>query len=105
MTSIELAPDDARALLAVCRRQVSWDPRMHARLVTTDRALGVYTAPPLDVLVFTAVPATVTGDDADRVTALTALAARAPTYNYDPGLLVMEIGGLLASAAMPREAA
>jgi DNA polymerase III subunit delta' len=36
---------------------------------------------------------------------LTALAARAPTYNYDPGLLVMEIGGLLASAAMPREAA
>lgn len=36
---------------------------------------------------------------------LTRLAARAPTYNYDPGLLVMEIGGLLASAAMPREAA
>jgi DNA polymerase-3 subunit delta' len=37
--------------------------------------------------------------------ALTTLAARAPTYNFDPGLLVMEIGGLLASAAMPREAA
>lgn len=37
--------------------------------------------------------------------ALTRLAAQAPTYNYDPGLLVMEIGGLLASAAMPREAA
>lgn len=37
--------------------------------------------------------------------ALTGLAARAPTYNYDPGLLVMEIGGLLASAAMPRETA
>ncbi len=36
--------------------------------------------------------------------ALTRLAAQAPTYNYDPGLLVMEIGGLLASAAMPREA-
>lgn len=36
---------------------------------------------------------------------LTRLAAQAPTYNYDPGLLVMEIGGLLASAAMPREAA
>ncbi len=36
---------------------------------------------------------------------LTRLAARAPTYNFDPGLLVMEIGGLLASAAMPREAA
>jgi len=36
---------------------------------------------------------------------LTALAAQAPTYNFDPGLLVMEIGGLLASASMPREAA
>ena len=37
--------------------------------------------------------------------ALTRLAATAPTYNYDPGLLVLEIGALLASAAMPREAA
>ncbi len=33
------------------------------------------------------------------------IAARAPTYNYDPGLLIMEIGGLLASAAMLRETA
>jgi DNA polymerase-3 subunit delta' len=33
------------------------------------------------------------------------LAAQAPTYNYDPGLLMMEIGGLLASLALPREAA
>jgi len=36
---------------------------------------------------------------------LTRLAAQAPIYNFDPGLLVMEIGGLLASAAMPTEAA
>lgn len=36
--------------------------------------------------------------------ALTRLAAQAPTYNFDAGLLVMEIGGLLASAALPREA-
>lgn len=35
---------------------------------------------------------------------LTTLTAQAPTYNFDPGLLAMEIGGLLASAAMPREA-
>lgn len=34
---------------------------------------------------------------------LTTLAAQAPTYNFDPGLLAMEIGGLLASAALPRE--
>ncbi|WP_395394924.1 AAA family ATPase [Novosphingobium sp. BL-8A] len=33
------------------------------------------------------------------------ISAQAPTYNFDAGLLIMEIGGLLASAAMPREAA
>lgn len=37
--------------------------------------------------------------------AITRLGAQAPTYNFDAGLLIMEIGGLLASAAMPREAA
>jgi DNA polymerase III subunit delta' len=37
--------------------------------------------------------------------AIVRLGAQAPTYNFDAGLLVMEIGGLLASAAMPREAA
>jgi DNA polymerase-3 subunit delta' len=37
--------------------------------------------------------------------ALVRLARQAPTWNFDPGLLVMEIGGLLASAAMPRETA
>jgi DNA polymerase-3 subunit delta' len=37
--------------------------------------------------------------------AIARLAGQAPTYNFDPGLLVMEIGGLLASAAIPRETA
>ena len=37
--------------------------------------------------------------------AITRLAGQAPTFNFDPGLLIMEIGGLLASAAMPTEAA
>lgn len=36
---------------------------------------------------------------------LVRLASQLPTYNFDPGLAAMEIGGLLASAAMPREAA
>lgn len=36
---------------------------------------------------------------------LTQLSTQATTYNFDAGLLIMEIGGLLASAAMPREAA
>ena len=31
--------------------------------------------------------------------ALTRLSAQAPTYNFDPGLLGMEIGGLLAGVA------
>ncbi len=37
--------------------------------------------------------------------ALVRLGAQAPTANFDAGLLVMEIGGLLASAALPRDAA
>jgi DNA polymerase-3 subunit delta' len=37
--------------------------------------------------------------------ALVQLSGEAPTYNFDTGLLAMEIGGLLASAAMPRESA
>ena len=37
--------------------------------------------------------------------ALAKLTAQAPTYNFDAGLLALEIGGLLASAALPREAA
>jgi DNA polymerase-3 subunit delta' len=36
--------------------------------------------------------------------ALTRLSGQAPTYNFDAGLLIIEIGGLLASAAMPRGA-
>jgi DNA polymerase-3 subunit delta' len=35
---------------------------------------------------------------------LARLSMQAATYNFDAGLLIMEIGGLLASAAMPREA-
>jgi DNA polymerase-3 subunit delta' len=43
---------------------------------------------------------------ADRRTRdLCRLAAQAPTYNFDPGLLVMEIGTLLASMAAPSERA
>jgi DNA polymerase-3 subunit delta' len=41
----------------------------------------------------------------DAHAALVTLSGQAPTYNFDTGLLAMEIGGLLASAAMPREKA
>ncbi|MGH6785323.1 MAG: DNA polymerase III subunit delta' [Novosphingobium sp.] len=40
----------------------------------------------------------------EAYTALVRLTAQAPTYNFDPGLLAMEIGGLLASAAVPKAA-
>ena len=36
----------------------------------------------------------------EAVLPLVRLAAQLPTYNFDPGLAAMEIGGLLASAAM-----
>ena len=36
-------------------------------------------------------------------TALVQLAREAPTYNYDPGLLMLEIGALLASVAQTRD--
>ena len=36
---------------------------------------------------------------------LVRLSGQLPTYNFDPGLVAMEIGALLASLAMPREAA
>lgn len=42
---------------------------------------------------------------ADAHAALTRLSTQVPTYNFDPGLLVMEIGTLLASAAGDREPA
>ena len=38
---------------------------------------------------------------ADAHAQLVRLGAQAPTHNFDPGLLVMEIGGLLARMAMP----
>lgn len=36
---------------------------------------------------------------------LVQLAGQVPTYNFEPALAIMEIGALLASLAMPREAA
>ena len=50
-------------------------------------------------------------DDATRLriveahARITGIAAQAPTYNFDPALLLMEIGALLASVARSRESA
>lgn len=62
-----------------------------ARAVAAERMAGTPTAG-LPVL-------------ADIHAQLVRLGAQAPSYNFDPGLLVMEIGTLLASLAGPREPA
>ncbi|MCB2065390.1 MAG: AAA family ATPase [Erythrobacter sp.] len=62
-----------------------------ARAVVADRMHGVSPA---------RIPALV-----ETHAALVRLAGQAPTYNYDPGLLVMEIGTLLASLAASRAVA
>jgi DNA polymerase-3 subunit delta' len=52
-----------------------------------------------------AVPTTQLVQLADAHADLVALAGQAPTYNFDPGFLAMEIGSLLASAAPNKERA
>lgn len=54
--TIRLTDPDARALEGFCRRQLRWDRNLPARVVTASQAVGVFTAPPLGVLVFAAVP-------------------------------------------------
>ncbi len=54
--TIRLAEPEARALEGFCRRQLRWDPSLPSRVVTASRAVGVFTTPPLGVLVFVAVP-------------------------------------------------
>jgi len=62
-----------------------------ARAVVTDRMRDVNRA---------AIPALV-----ETHADLVRLAGQAPTYNFDPGLLVMEIGTLLTHLAAPSETA
>jgi hypothetical protein len=63
--TLSIGEPEARALVAVCRGQLRWEPGMPARVVTTERALGVFTVPPFEVLAFVAVPASggAAGDD------------------------------------------
>jgi len=51
-----IGSDEARILAAFGRRLQKWDPATPVRLVTTRSALGVYAAPPMQVLSFVAVP-------------------------------------------------
>ena len=74
-------------------------PDRKRQLAAIDLARAVVAARMITTPV-TAIPA-LTQAHAD----LNRLAAQAPTYNFDPGLLVMEIGTLLASLAAPSERA
>jgi len=74
-------------------------PARQRQLATLDLALATLAAElPLS-------PSRRQGALIEAHVALTRIAAQAPTYNFDAGLLILEIGGLLASAALPREAA
>jgi hypothetical protein len=69
--TISLAEPESRALEAFCRRQLRWDPSLLVRIVTSERAVGMFTVPPLGVLAFAAVPLTqFHGEPLDRVTRL-----------------------------------
>lgn len=84
-------PLEMMALAGHARRQLRWDPLMAARVVTTPRALGVFTSPPMGVLAFMAVPVTSAPDDAvDTIVSLTALAELAP-HASDGGLDIRSI--------------
>jgi hypothetical protein len=73
---VQLSTDEARTLAAYGRRQLAWDPHLAVRLVTTDNALGLYTAPPMRVLALFAVPAVVEGSQGiDRTVLLASLVA------------------------------
>ncbi len=75
--TIRLAEPEARILEGFCRRQVAWDAALPARVVTATRAVGVFTAPPLGVLVFFAVPTrdpVLASDAADAIVPLQQLA-------------------------------
>jgi hypothetical protein len=58
---VRLGDAERRALALLGRRQVEWDARLAARVISRDGALGIFTAPPMDVLAFLAVPAQVEG--------------------------------------------
>lgn len=54
--SLDLPANEARLLAAHLDRLVTWDPRTPVRLVARARALGVYSAPPMEVVAFVALP-------------------------------------------------
>ena len=99
MTRLVAEGDESFALRGALAGEVGARPDRERLLATLDLARAV-----LAGAVATAVPAQRL-PIVEAHAALASLTAQVPTFNYDPGLLAMEIGGLLASAALPRETA
>jgi hypothetical protein len=71
---VGLTVDDAKALAAMAKRQLGIDARMPVRIVSRPNALGLYTALPMDVIAFVAIPATfASGEEVDLTVSLASL--------------------------------
>lgn len=71
---VAVSIDDAKALAAISRRQLGLDARMPVRIVSRPKALGLFTALPMDVIAFVAVPAAISsGEDVDLTVSLASL--------------------------------
>ncbi len=81
--TIRLAEPEARALEGFCRRQLRWDESLPARVVTAANALGVFTSPPLGVLVFIAVPTIAPVEEDDALDSIVPLGAFADLLRAD----------------------
>lgn len=83
--TVRLAEPEARVLEAFARRQLAWDADQSAHVVTAKQALGVFTAPPLGVLVFLAVPTVDPIDDEDALERIVSLEQLADLVQSDAG--------------------
>ncbi len=85
---IRLGERERSMLTALGTAQLSWDPRLLVRIVTTPTAVGFYTTPPLDVLTFVAVPAVVE-EPTDTVVLMSSLLAmvQSNTDGFSPAEL------------------
>lgn len=91
--------DDHFALRGLLAAEIGAKPDRERQLATLDLARAVLAAAVRDASAAQQVRLV------EAHTAMARLTAQVPTANFDAGLLAMEIGGLLASAALPREAA
>jgi hypothetical protein len=72
--TIRLADPEATVLEGFGRRQLAWDASLPARVISSGSAVGLFTCPPMGVLVFFAVPALEPISDDDRCDVLVPLA-------------------------------